>query len=207
VTQPTRRNAIVVAASGFTLVGAGAAVWPLIDQFNPDANERANQTAREYDLSHIAVGQNKVVLWQDKTLFIRHRTQAEIDAAKRVPLADLMDTYARNLVLPDNAPATDQNRTQLGHEEWLVVVGVCSHERCIPKGSAAGDVRGEFGGWFCPCCAAQFDTSGRVRKGPAPTNLVVPQYEFVAKSGIAFLSVKDINLRDPDGLKPRPQVF
>jgi ubiquinol-cytochrome c reductase iron-sulfur subunit len=105
-----------------------------------------------------------------------------------------------------NVQATDQNRTLVGHEEWLALVGLCTREGCVLQGNRAGDIRGDYGGWFCPCCASHFDTAGRVRKALAPTNLAVPQYTFMSKSGIAFLSVRDIDLRDPDSM-PGPQAL
>ena len=113
-------------------------------------------------------------MWRGKPIFIRHRTTEEIAAAKDLPVDDLPDPLARNANLPDNAPATDANRDNQGPRDWLVMVGICTHLGCIPKGQAVGDPKGEYGGWFCPCHGSQYDTAGRIRKGPAPQNLAIP---------------------------------
>ena len=184
MTRPTRRSALVITASSFALVGAGAALWPLIDSLNPDANQ---EKPTEIDLPRVSPGQGGILIWRGKPVFARRRTPTEIEAAQRAPLAELKDQFARNLALPERTKATDNNRTQPGHREWLIVIGVCTHEGCVPKGNSAGDVRGEYGGWFCHCCASKFDTSGRVRKGRAPTNLAVPGYRFASDSRLVFL--------------------
>lgn len=158
-TEPTRRDFIVVAAGAFAAVGAAAAVWPFIHQMNPSADVLA-LSSTEVDLSQIAAGQSVTILWRGKPVFVRHRTAAEIAQAK----AD--DSAA----LPD--PQKDADRVK--KPEWLIMMGVCTHLGCVPLGQ-----KGEFGGWFCPCHGSHYDTSGRIRKGPAPANLPVPEYAFV----------------------------
>ena len=137
-------------------------MWPLINQLNPDASTLALASI-EFDLSAIEEGQSVTIQWRGLPVFVRHRTQAEIDAAKAVPLAELRD------------PETDEQRTKPDHEQWLVMIANCTHLGCIPVGES-----GDFGGWACPCHGSQFDTAGRIRRGPAPTNLVVPPYEFLS---------------------------
>jgi ubiquinol-cytochrome c reductase iron-sulfur subunit len=181
--EPTRRDVILVAAAGFAAVGAAAALWPLLDQMNPDQSALSLATT-DVDLSHIDVGQAITVMWRGKPIFIRRRADDEIAAAKAVPVDDLPDPYARNANLPDNAPATDENRAGKDREPWLVMIGICTHLGCIPKGQAVGDNRGEFGGWFCPCHGSQYDTAGRIRLGPAPQNLAIPPYNFVSDTKI-----------------------
>ncbi len=123
-------------------------------------------------------------MWRGKPIFIRNRTKEEIAAAEKVNIADLRDQSARNLALPESDPATDANRTKKGHENWLIMIGICTHLGCIPKGQAMGDARGDFGGWFCPCHGSHYDTAGRIRKGPAPRNLEVPPYNFTSDTKI-----------------------
>lgn len=190
-TQPTgqtgeahsRRDFLTIMASSWALVGGAAALWPMIDQLNPDASALA-LASTEVDLAPIKVGQAITVNWRGKALFIRRRTPEEIKKAQDTPLDLLKDTRAQNDSLPDDTSAADENRVKAGKAEWLVLVGVCTHLGCIPKGQAAGDVRGEFGGWFCPCHGSQYDTSGRIRKGPAPRNLEVPPYAFLSDTKI-----------------------
>ncbi len=155
----TRRDFIHIASMVGGAVAVGAAMWPLIDQMNPSAEVLALSTT-EVDLSAIEVGQSITVVWRKKPVFIRRRTPAEIAEAEAVSLDELPD------------PETDADRVQ--KPEWLVMVGVCTHLGCVPLGE-----QGEYGGWFCPCHGSHYDTSGRIRKGPAPTNLEVPQYAFV----------------------------
>ena len=181
--EPTRRDVILVAAAGFAAVGAAAALWPLLDQMNPDQSALSLATT-DVDLSHIDVGQAITVMWRGKPIFIRRRADDEIAAAKSVPVDDLPDPYARNANLPDDAPASDENRAGKDREPWLVMIGICTHLGCIPKGQAVGDNRGEFGGWFCPCHGSQYDSSGRIRQGPAPLNLAIPPYAFISDSKI-----------------------
>ncbi|HLT76071.1 MAG TPA: ubiquinol-cytochrome c reductase iron-sulfur subunit [Ferrovibrio sp.] len=158
-TEPTRRDFIVIAAGAFGAVGAAAAVWPFIDQMNPSADVLA-LSSTEVDLSQIAPGQSVTILWRGKPVFVRHRTEAEIKQAQEDDAA----------ALPD--PQKDADRVQ--KPEWLVMMGVCTHLGCVPLGQ-----KGEFGGWFCPCHGSHYDTSGRIRKGPAPSNLPVPEYTFL----------------------------
>jgi ubiquinol-cytochrome c reductase iron-sulfur subunit len=158
-TEPTRRDFIVIAAGAFGAVGAAAAAWPFIDQMNPSADVLA-LSSTEVDLSQIAQGQSVTILWRGKPVFVRHRTEAEINQARQD------DTAA----LPD--PQKDADRVKKA--EWLVMMGVCTHLGCVPLGQ-----KGEYGGWFCPCHGSHYDTSGRIRKGPAPTNLPVPDYAFL----------------------------
>lgn len=167
-TQPdgeTRRDFLTLATGAFAAAGGAAALWPLVHQMNPAADTLALATT-EVDLAPIEPGQAITVVWQGKPVFIRRRTQAEIDAARAVEADDLPD------------PQADDQRTQ--KPEWLIVVGVCTHLGCIPKGQSAGDAKGEYGGWFCPCHGSHYDTSGRIRKGPAPKNLPVPAYRFTS---------------------------
>ncbi len=161
----TRRDFLMMATGTFAAVGGVAAVWPLIHQMSPAADTLALATT-EVDLSPIAPGQSITVVWRGRPVFIRRRTPPEIADARDVDLDDLPD------------PQEDGLRTQ--KPEWLVVVGVCTHLGCIPKGQAAGDAKGEYGGWFCPCHGSHYDTSGRIRKGPAPKNLPVPAYRFTS---------------------------
>ncbi|MCH8998531.1 MAG: ubiquinol-cytochrome c reductase iron-sulfur subunit [Proteobacteria bacterium] len=160
----TRRDFLYLAAGAMGAVGTAFAVWPLIDSMNPAADVLA-LSSTEVDLSPIEVGMAITVIWRGNPVFIRHRSAAEIEVAVAVPLDDLPD------------PQTDAERVQ--KPEWLVMVGVCTHLGCIPTGQRAGAPKGEYGGWFCPCHGSHYDTSGRIRKGPAPTNLPVPSYEFL----------------------------
>ncbi|HXV74286.1 MAG TPA: ubiquinol-cytochrome c reductase iron-sulfur subunit [Sphingomonadales bacterium] len=162
--QLTRRDFIHVLTGGVGAAGAAAAVWPLIDQMNPSADVLALSTV-EVDLSHIEPGQTIKVLWRKQPMFIRHRTAEEIAEARAVSLSALRD------------PQTDQQRTI--KPEWLVMSAVCTHLGCIPL-----DQQGDYGGWFCPCHGSHYDTSGRIRKGPAPLNLPVPDYAFITDTKI-----------------------
>jgi len=181
--EPTRRDVILIAAGGFAAIGAGAALWPLLDQMNPDASALSLATT-EVDISHVEAGQALTVMWRGKPIFIRHRTDQEIAKAKDFSVDDLIDPLARNANLPEDAPASDDNRAAKDREPWLVMVGICTHLGCIPKGQAVGDYKGEFGGWFCPCHGSQYDTAGRVRIGPAPQNLAIPPYSFLSDQKI-----------------------
>ena len=155
----TRRDFLYVAGGAFAAVGAAAAAWPLIDQMNPSADVLA-LSSTEVDLSNIEVGQSITVMWRGKPVFIRRRTEAEIAEAAQVNVATLPD------------PQTDAERTT--KPEWLIMVGVCTHLGSVPLGQ-----RGDYNGWFCPCHGSHYDTSGRIRKGPAPKNLEVPAYVFL----------------------------
>ena len=163
--QKSRRDFIVVATYAMGAVGAGAFAWPLIDQMNPAADTLALASI-EVDVSKIAEGQSITLKWRGKPVFIRHRTAPEIEAAQKDDKADLPD------------PQADLDRVQKA--KWLVMVGVCTHFGCIPLGNKSGESKGEFGGWFCPCHGSHYDTSGRIRKGPAPKNLEVPDYKFLS---------------------------
>jgi ubiquinol-cytochrome c reductase iron-sulfur subunit len=165
--EPTRRDFLYIATGAVGAVGAAAAVWPLISQMNPDAATVAAGAPIEVDLAPIAEGQIIRVFWRGRPIFVRHRNKNEIEAARDVNWR----------MLPD--PESDEQRVKEGHAQWLVIYGSCTHLGCIPLGH-----QGEYNGWFCPCHGSQFDTSGRVRRGPAPTNLPVPQYQFVADNRI-----------------------
>ena len=167
----TRRDFLVLAGPAFLAVGGAAVLWPFIHQMNPDAGALALASI-EVDLSPIEEGQSITVMWRGKPVFIRNRTPAEVEEARNVPLDQLPD------------PATDLERTKEGHENWLVNVGICTHLGCIPKGQSLGDIKGEYNGWFCPCHGSHYDTSGRIRKGPAPRNMEVPKYEFISDTTI-----------------------
>jgi len=166
-----RRDFLYIATGSFAAVGAAATAWPFIDQMNPDASVKA-LAAVEVDLSPIEEGQSITISWRGNPVFIRHRTAREIEEAKAVKLNDLPDQDARN-ANAEGADATDVNRVVGGKEKFLVMLGVCTHLGCVPVGEA-----GEFGGWFCPCHGSHYDTSGRIRKGPAPENLPVPTYSY-----------------------------
>lgn len=180
--DPNRREFIHIMGGATAAVGAAAVTWPLIHQMNPDASVLALST-KEVDLSAMETGQAIKVFWQGKPVFIRRRTEGEINAAQGVPLSALPDEDARNDNLSGGTDATDANRTTSADgdakPEWLVLVGVCTHLGCIPLGTTAGENKGEYGGWFCPCHGSHYDTSGRIRKGPAPENLAIPPYTFI----------------------------
>jgi len=165
----TRRDFLDLVTAGFGVVAVAGAAWPLIQQMNPAADTLASSTT-EVDLGPIEEGQSITVIWQGKPVFIRRRTAKEIKAAGDVDVASLPD------------PEADDKRVQ--KPEWLIVVGICTHLGCIPKGQRTGEKRGDFGGWFCPCHGSHYDTSGRIRKGPAPDNLPVPGYKFLSDSVI-----------------------
>ena len=181
--QPVRRDFIVQMAGAFVAVGSAAALWPFIDQMDPNTATPPPEVT-DVDLAPIAPGQAISVRWRGLPVFVRHRTRQEIEHARNVPLSDLRDRFARNEVLPAKAFASDGNRTKAGHDNWLVVVGVCTHLGCILQSSAAAGADDPGEAWFCPCHAARFDLSGRVRSGPALTNLPVPPYQFVTASRI-----------------------
>ena len=159
-----RRDFIFTASYALGAVGVGAAAWPLIDQMNPDASERA-LASTEVDISGIERGQSITVLWRGKPVFIKRRTEEEIQKARQVDLKELPD------------PEKDEDRAK--NPEWLVMLGMCTHLGCVPLGN-----KGEYEGWFCPCHGSHYDRSGRIRKGPAPTNIEIPKYEFISESTI-----------------------
>jgi len=179
----SRRDFIHIAATAFAGIGAAAALWPLVDQMNPDASA-LSLASIDLDLAPIQPGQAVTVMWQGKPIFVRNRTPEEVKLAQDVPLADLKDPVARVMGVGEDTPATDAARTKSGHEQWLVAIGICTHLGCIPKGQRAGDNQGEYRGWFCPCHGSHYDTAGRIRKGPAPRNLEIPPYAFVSDTKI-----------------------
>lgn len=191
--DPTRRDFLFIATGAMSAVGAAATLWPLIDQMNPAADVLALASI-EIDIAPIQPGQSVTFTWRSHPLFVRRRTPAEIEAARAVPLDDLLDPFARNANLPENAPATDDNRLSpnVGPQaapaarraEWLVVQGICTHLGCTPQGSTPQTPEGEYGGWLCRCHGSQYDTAGRVRVGPAPRNLDVPPYQFLSDTRI-----------------------
>ncbi len=178
-----RRDFITVAAGAFAAIGLGPLVWPMLDQMNPDASALALGSV-EIDLAPIDVGQAITIMWRGKPIFIRHRAEEEIQAADVTQISALPDRFARNLNLAEDAPAVDRNRAGEGHENWLVIIGICTHLGCIPRGQRVGDTKGEFGGWFCPCHGSHYDTAGRIRRGPAPRNMEVPPYKFLTDTRI-----------------------
>jgi ubiquinol-cytochrome c reductase iron-sulfur subunit len=165
--EPTRRDFLYVATGIVGAAGAAVAAWPLITQMNPDGSTVAAGAPVEIDLSPIADGQIVKVFWRSKPIFISHRTKKEIEEARAVDVASLPD------------PQPDQKRVKEGHDQWLVVIGICTHLGCIPLAH-----QGDYDGWFCPCHGSQYDTSGRIRRGPAPANLALPPYEFIADNKI-----------------------
>jgi ubiquinol-cytochrome c reductase iron-sulfur subunit len=162
---PRRRDFINIAAVSFAGVGALAVVYPLVNQMNPSADVLALASI-EVDLSQIQPGQAIKTIFRKQPLFVRHLTPAEIAAANKVPVSELRD------------PQTLAERTKGGRQEWLITMGVCTHLGCVPLGAAEGENRGEYGGYFCPCHGSHYDTAARIRKGPAPKNLEVPEYTF-----------------------------
>ncbi len=169
----TRRDFLYYATAGTGAVAVGAAVWPLVNQMNPSADVLALSSIR-VDVADLEPGTQMTVKWLGKPVFIRRRTEAEIEKARAVDLDDLPNPNAENANLAAGSLATDENRSLGGREEWLVMIGVCTHLGCVPLGEA-----GDFGGWFCPCHGSHYDTAGRIRKGPAPRNLDIPIAEFV----------------------------
>jgi ubiquinol-cytochrome c reductase iron-sulfur subunit len=180
-TEPTRRDFLYVATGTVAAVGAGLAAWPFIDQMNPSSAVLALASI-EVDISSVALGQQILVKWRGHPLFVRRRTPAEIETARKVAVSDLIDADSRNANLPDGSPATDANREI--KPEWLVLVGVCTHLGCTPTVSTAQMPQGDYGGWLCHCHGSQYDVAGRVRKGPAPQNLAVPPYSFLTPTRI-----------------------
>ncbi len=160
--EPTRRDFLYIATGAMGAVGAAAAVWPLIHQMNPDASVQA-LASTEVDLTPVQEGQIITVKWRGKPVFIAHRTKKEIEEARATPMRELPD------------PVADDARVKKGKEQWLVLVGVCTHLGCVPLGH-----QGDYKGFFCPCHGSHYDTSGRIRKGPAPLNLEVPPFEFAS---------------------------
>lgn len=167
----TRRDFLLYSTVAFGTVGTAMMVWPLVHSMNPAADTLALSTT-EFNLSGVEEGQGVVIVWRGKPVFVRHRTKKEIDDARAVAAGDLVD------------PALDEDRVKKDKEQYLILVGSCTHLGCIPLGSKAMESRGEFGGWFCPCHGSHYDTSGRIRKGPAPLNLEVPPYTFISDTTV-----------------------
>lgn len=163
----TRRDFIILTAQAMGALGAAAVIWPFVNSMNPSADVLALSTT-EVDLSPIAEGQEIKVMWRGKPVFIRHRTAENIAEAEAVPMSELRD------------PQTDAERVKKDKKQWLVMVGICTHLGCVPLGNQAG----EYHGWFCPCHGSYYDTAGRIRKGPAPKNLVIPPYEFISETKV-----------------------
>jgi len=161
----SKRDFLVVSTYALAGVGTASFVWPLIDQMNPAADTLA-LASTEIDLSSLEEGQSITVKWRGKPVFVRHRTPDEIKQAKEVLIDDMRD------------PQADADR--VANEKYIVLVGVCTHLGCVPLGQKTGDIKGQYGGWFCPCHGSHYDHSGRIRKGPAPTNLEVPSYKFLS---------------------------
>ena len=159
--KTNRRDFLYTASYTVGAVGLGAVVWPLVHQMNPDKAQHALATT-EVDISQVEPGKSITVLWRGKPVFLKRRTQDEIDEARAVALAELPD------------PQKDEERVKDGKDEWLVMLGVCTHLGCVPLND-----KGDYDGWFCPCHGSHYDISGRIRKGPAPLNMEVPKYEFV----------------------------
>jgi ubiquinol-cytochrome c reductase iron-sulfur subunit len=156
-----RRDFVVLTASAVAAIGAAACVLPLVDSLNPSEDVLA-QASIEVDLSVIKEGQTIKVMWRGKPVFVTHRTKEQIEEARAVPMSELID------------PETDQERVKDGYDQWLVMIAVCTHLGCVPI-----ENKGEFDGYFCPCHGSDYDSSGRIRKGPAPKNLFIPSYKFV----------------------------
>jgi len=165
----TRRDFLYLATGALGAIGAAAAAWPLINSMNP-ASDTLALSSTEVDLKPIQPGQAITVTWRGKPVFIRRRTPEEVQAAAAEPLSNLPD------------PQADSARVK--KPEWLIVVGVCTHLGCVPLGQKSSDAKGEYNGWFCPCHGSHYDTSGRIRKGPAPKNLEVPTYAFLDDSTV-----------------------
>ena len=163
----TRRDFLYIATAAVGAVGAAATLVPLISQMNPDASTIAAGAPIDVDLSPITDGQIIKVFWRSKPIFIFHRTKHDIELAENVNVDSLPD------------PAPDSARVKAGHEQWLVVIGICTHLGCIPIAH-----EGNYDGFFCPCHGSQYDSSGRIRQGPAPANLPVPPYQFVSDTKI-----------------------
>ncbi|NDB82525.1 MAG: ubiquinol-cytochrome c reductase iron-sulfur subunit [Alphaproteobacteria bacterium] len=165
-TDETKRDFVILTSSSIAVVGAACAAWPLIDSLNPSAEVLALSSI-EVNLEHVQEGQAITVKWQGKPVFIKHRTQKEIDEARAVNVSTLKD------------PQSDDERVEQGKEQWLITVGICTHLGCIPINK-----QGDYDGWFCPCHGSHYDSSGRIRKGPASFNLAVPPYEFLTDTKI-----------------------
>jgi len=164
--EPSRRDFMVMSATGIACVGAVAAVVPFVNSLGPSAEVLAVGST-EVDIAKIKEGENITVMWRGAVVFIFHRTPAQIESARKVSLTDLKD------------PQPDEERVQKGKEQWLVAIGICTHLGCVPLAH-----KGDFGGWLCPCHGSHYDTSARIRKGPAPNNLAIPPYAFISDTKI-----------------------
>jgi len=177
--EPTRRDFLYLTTGMAGAVGAVAVAWPFIDQMRPDASTLALASI-EVNVAAIEPGMSLTVKWRGKPVFIRNRTEKEVEEANAVALSDLKDPVARNANLGADAEATGIDRSAgAGKENWIVMIGSCTHLGCVPLGQA-----GEFGGWFCPCHGSHYDTAGRIRKGPAPQNLAIPTFAFTSDTVI-----------------------
>jgi len=165
--EPTRRDFLYIATGMVAALGGAATLVPLIAQMNPDASTIAAGVPIEVDLTPIAEGQAIKVFWRGNPIYVSHRTKKEIEEAQTVDVKTLPD------------PQSDADRIKKGHDQWLVLVGICTHLGCIPIAH-----QGDYDGFFCPCHGSQYDTSGRIRRGPAPANLAVPPYEFLSDTKI-----------------------
>ena len=177
--EPTRRDFLYLTTGMAGVVGAVSVAWPFIDQMRPDASTLALASI-EVNVGALEPGMSLTVKWRGKPVFIRNRTPKEVEEANAVALADLKDPVARNANLPADAEATAVDRSAgEGKENWIVMIGSCTHLGCVPLGQA-----GDFGGWFCPCHGSHYDTAGRIRKGPAPENLPIPKIQFVSDTTV-----------------------
>lgn len=167
----SKRDFLKLLTTAGAAVGVGAIAWPFIHSMNPSRDVLALSSV-EVDLSPIAEGSGITVVWRGKPIFVRHRTQKEIAEAVNTPAAQLIE------------PVPDSGRVKPGHAQWIVLIGICTHLGCIPLGNKPTDPRGQWGGWFCPCHGSQYDTAGRVRHGPAPANLALPDYAFESDTKI-----------------------
>jgi ubiquinol-cytochrome c reductase iron-sulfur subunit len=169
--QKSKRDFLYLTTAATAAVGAASVGWAFIDSMNPAADTLA-LASTEVNIAPIEVGQAITVMWRGKPVFVRRRTPEEIEKAESIDVANLRD------------PESDDARTLDGKAEWLVVVGICTHLGCVPLGQKPSEVKGEYDGWFCPCHGSHYDTSGRIRKGPAPKNLAVPEYDFTTETTI-----------------------
>jgi ubiquinol-cytochrome c reductase iron-sulfur subunit len=167
----TKRDFLQLITGAGALIGAGAIAWPLIDSMNPSKDVLALSSV-DVDLTPVTEGMGITIVWQGKPIFVRHRTAVEIKEAQDVPLSQLIE------------PQADSARVKPGHDQWIILIGICTHLGCVPLGNKPSDPRGDWGGWFCPCHGSQYDTSGRVRHGPAPLNLYLPPYAFESDTKI-----------------------
>lgn len=185
--ETNRRDFLFIATGAAGAVGAALTAWPFINQMNPDASVRALASV-EVDLAPIAEGQEITIKWRGNPVFIRHRRPTEIEAANAVAVSELPDPLARNANVGDADQATDVNRVVAGKEQYLVMMGVCTHLGCVPLPNdgdfAVVEGSAKHGGWFCPCHGSHYDTAGRIRKGPAPQNLAVPLYAYISDTSI-----------------------